>query len=66
LLKNTTDTLPFRSGEDDEAEPNEMQSGLEDIYKDWYSFEASTQATSNSNAVQIKLELDQAEQIRKA
>jgi hypothetical protein len=65
FVKKYDGNLPFHSGEDDEAELNEMQSGLEDIYEDWCSFEASKQATSNSNAVQIKLEKEQAEQIRK-
>ena len=65
-VKKCDGNVPFRSGEDDEAEPNEMQSGLEDIYEDWTSFEDSKQVASNINAAQQKLEKEQAEQIRKA
>lgn len=34
FAKKDEGNIPFRSGEDDEAPPNEMQSGLEDICKD--------------------------------
>jgi hypothetical protein len=66
FVKKYEGNVPFRSGEDNEGAPNELQSGIEDIYEDWCSFEDSKLTTSNNNVAQQKLEKEQAEQIRKA
>ena len=66
FVKKYEGNVPFRSGEDNESAPNEVQSGIEDIYEDWCSFEETKATTSNNNVAQQKLEKEQAEQIRKA
>ena len=50
FVKKSIETTPFRSGCDDEEEPNELQQIIEDLYEQKTSFQSETSKKRNEKA----------------
>jgi hypothetical protein len=66
IVKKLQEEVPFRSGEDDEAEPNEMMVLLEDMYEMKTSFEGGQSTAKESAIAKKKKDREAAKAIQQA